>query len=218
VPMDEDWPTVDNAETTYSPLKAAMERVLLAADLPVTVLRPGAIHGPYSPALREWYYIKRALDGRSRCVLAYDGGGRFHPSSTANIAALVLACAEQPGHRVLNAVEDDCPTEAEIGAAVFDAMGHQAEFLTFPGPPRGHLGDSPWGVPKPFVMSMERARQEVGYTAPVTYRQGVERDIEWVQRALASSGGTDGPLPPGLAFASDSWFDYAAEDAYRGLG
>lgn len=34
VPITEDWPTLDNAEQTYSPLKAAMERELLRGPPP----------------------------------------------------------------------------------------------------------------------------------------------------------------------------------------
>ncbi len=66
VPLHETDRIVDNAERTYSPLKAAMERRLWQTDdLPVSILRPGAIHGPFSPALREWYFVKRALDKRA---------------------------------------------------------------------------------------------------------------------------------------------------------
>jgi nucleoside-diphosphate-sugar epimerase len=216
--VDEDWPVVDNGEQTYSPLKAAMERVLLSSELPVTVLRPGAVHGPYSAGLREWFYIKRALDGRSRCVLAYDGQGRFHTSSTTNIAALALACAEQPGRRVLNAVDDESLTDAQIGAAVFEAMGHRAEILHFGGPPRGDLGASPFAVPKPFVVSADRAHREVGYVAPMTYRQSIELDIDWVRRSLAQRPGRDWQevFPGVLDFGAASWFDYGAEDAFGG--
>lgn len=220
VPISEDWPTVDNDETTYSPLKASMERVLLQSDAAVSILRAGAIHGPYSPGLREWYYIKRALDGRRRCVLAWDGGGRFHPAATVNIAELVRACADAPGRRVVNAVDDEAPTDAEIATTVFEVLGQEVELLSFPGPPRGTLGDSPWAIAKPFVLSMERAHQELGYRPAVTYRGGVELDVEWVQRTLAGPaesdrGGQEGvPLSP--AFGPDSWFDYEAEDAFRG--
>lgn len=220
VPITEDWPTIDNAEQTYSPLKAAMERVLLAGELPVSILRAGAIHGPHSRGLREWYFIKRVLDGRGRAVLAGNGGGRFHPASTVNIAALIAACAEHPGRRALNAVDDECPSEAEIGRTIFEAMGHPADIVTFAGPPRGDLGGTPWGVAKPFVLSMERARHEVGYVAKLSYAEAVRLDIEWVLRTIEESG-----LPldawreifPGfLRAGADDWFDYDAEDEFAG--
>lgn len=220
VPIDEDWPTVDNEKQTYSPLKAAMERVLLEGDLPVSVLRAGAIHGPHSPGLRELFFIKRALDGRRRVVLAWDGVGRFHPASTTNIAALIAACAGSPGRRVLNAVDEECPTEAEIGRTVFDMMGHRADILTFPGPPRKGLGESPWGVAKPFVLSMQRARDQVGYQPQVSYPQAVQLDIDWAVRTVNESQlpaeAWREIFPSLIHFGADSWFHYEAEDAFPG--
>jgi nucleoside-diphosphate-sugar epimerase len=66
VPIPEDQPTVAPGEDTYRTRKAALELELLAAqdELPTTILRPGAIHGPYSPLPREPYFVKRNLDGR----------------------------------------------------------------------------------------------------------------------------------------------------------
>ena len=222
VPLTEDDPTVQSSAQTYSPLKAAMERRLLsAADLPVSILRPGAIHGPNSPALREWFFVKRVLDGRPRAVLAYDGASRFGTSATANIAELVALCAEQPGRRVLNAADDEAPTVAEIGRAVFDVMGHEAEILTFDGPPRDELGSSPWAIPNPVVLSMAAARVQLGYTPAVSYAEGLAEDIRWVRDAVAAGERRGEPweqLFPAIVsrYGADGWFPYAAEDAYAG--
>ncbi|SDS51085.1 Nucleoside-diphosphate-sugar epimerase [Friedmanniella luteola] len=216
VPITEDWPTVDNAEQTYSPLKAAMERELLGGSLPVSLLRAGAVHGPGSAALREWYYIKRALDRQERVTLPWGGEGRFHPASTANLAALALACAEAPGHRVLNAVDEECPTDAEIGRAVFELLGHEAEITTVAGPPRDDAPASPWSTPKPFVLSMARARDDVGYVAPLTWRAALEKDVDWAVRAVRRAeddGGSWHDVFPDLrAWGADDWFSYRAEE------
>jgi hypothetical protein len=182
----------------------------------VSILRAGAIHGPGSVALREWFFIKRVLDGRRQVALAWDGLSRFHPASTANIAALVLACTQTSGNHLLNAVDDDCPTAAEIGHAIFDAMGHQADILTFSGPPHDEVGSSPWSVPKPFVLSMARAHAEVGYTAAMPYQDSVEIDIEWAVRAVEQAESRGGSwhdvFPALLSWGADQWFDYDAED------
>ncbi len=73
VPVPETQPTVAPGEATYSARKAALERELLGAGVgsPVTVLRAGAVHGPYSPLPRELYFVRRNLDGRQGRVLAY---------------------------------------------------------------------------------------------------------------------------------------------------
>jgi Nucleoside-diphosphate-sugar epimerases len=220
VPITEDQPTVDNDEKTYSPLKAALERRLLATDgLPVSILRPGAIHGPFSNMLREWYFIKRAIDHRPRVVLAYDGESRFSTTSTANLAELIRLCAEQPGARVLNAADEENLSVTEIGRDIFAAMGQLAEIATFPGPPRGALGGSPWSVPRPIVLGMQRARDEIGYKQPVRYADAVRDEIEWMLDVLAGAARRQQSwrdVFPALTtrYGADAWFPYEAEDEF----
>jgi nucleoside-diphosphate-sugar epimerase len=89
VPIPETQRTVDPGPATYSTRKIAVERTLLDhAKTPVTVLRPGAIHGPGPRLPREWWFVKRILEGRKVIPLAYRGTSRFHTTSVANIAAL----------------------------------------------------------------------------------------------------------------------------------
>jgi hypothetical protein len=219
-PVTESDPTIDNAEQTYSPLKAAMERVLLGTpDLPVSILRPQAIHGPHGAFLREWFFVKRALDARPHVVLAYEGLSRFGTTSTATIAELVRLCAERPGVRVLNAADENAPTVREIGEAVFDMLGREVRLIGMPGEARGDLGTSPWAVPNPFVLSMDRAAAEIGYLPLGTYRELVAPAIEWIVDAAAAAhaeGRTWREAFPRLVerYGADSWFDYDAEDAY----
>jgi nucleoside-diphosphate-sugar epimerase len=89
VPIPEEQPTVPAGPSTYSTGKVALENVLLGSELPVTVLRPGAIAGPDSVFPREWWFVKRALDRRPAQVLNFNGESRFHTTSTANLPALV---------------------------------------------------------------------------------------------------------------------------------
>lgn len=220
VPIAEDQPTIDNDEKTYSPLKAQLERRLLETEgLPVSILRPGAVHGPYSNMLREWYFIKRALDRRPHVVLAYDGESRFSTTATANLAELIRLCGEQPGVRVLNAADEEGLSVAEIGRTVFAAMAHAADILTFPGPPRGALGGSPWSVPNPIVLSMQRARDELGYKQPVRYADAVREEIEWMRDVLAGAARRQQSwreVFPALTtrYGADAWFVYDAEDEF----
>ncbi|MFC6356393.1 hypothetical protein [Luethyella okanaganae] len=221
VPLREDSPLVDNDEQSYSPLKAAVERRLLDdAALPVSILRPGAIHGAHSPMLREWFFVKRALDERPATLLAYDGESRFSTSATANIAELVALCAESPGRRVLNAVDDESLTVAEMGRIVYEVLGHDGEVRGIAGPPTdAGVGASPWALTHPIVMSMERARTELGYRPVVSYTESVEGDIRWALDAVAaaeSAGRTWREAFPALVarYGANEWFPYDAEDAY----
>lgn len=220
VPIPEDWKTLPDGDD-YGSRKAALERLLLATDgLPVSILRPGTLHGPHSASLHHWSFIKRALDGRRVVPLAYDGQSRFSTSSSVNVAALIKLCVEQPGRRVLNAVDDQALTVAEIGRKVFQTMGHDAAFVTFPGPPREHrVGFNPWGVPKPIVLDGRKAQQELGYQPAISYDDAVRMDIEWaveaVERARAAGGDWHDVFPDVISrYGSDGWFPYAAEDAF----
>ena len=220
VPITEDHPTVGDAgpgaRTSYSAGKAALERALLEFDdLPVTILRPGAIHGPESPALREWYFLQRALDGRERVPLAYRGESRFSTSATVNIAELVRLAAEHPGRRVLNAVDEPAPTVLEIGQDVFAHVGHTAEFDLLAGPPVDGVGAHPWAVPTPMVLSMQAAREQLGYEPLGTHRSTIGSALDWMLARVAEGDWRE--LFPGLArYGAENWFDYAAED--RALG
>lgn len=212
VPVTEKQRTVRPGDTTYSTGKAALERELLAAgaDLPTTVLRPGAVHGPYSPLPRELYFVKRALDGRPVRVLAHGGTSRFHTSGARNIAELIRLAAARPGSRVLNACDPQAPTVAEIGRAVDAVMGVAPETV-FLDAPDGSVGTSPWSVERPVVLDMTAAERELDYRPVVAYAESLPETVEWLTGQLAQR---DWRVAfPKLAGAYPDLFDYPAEDA-----
>jgi nucleoside-diphosphate-sugar epimerase len=231
VPVPEDWPTVDSSALNgqsalsghgaYGANKAAMERLLLSTEgIPVSILRPGTLHGPHSASLHQWSFIKPALDRRPHVVLAYDGRSRFSTSAVANVAELIFLCAAHPATRVLNAADDEALTVAEIGARMFAEMRHECEIITFPGPPRADgLGFNPWGVPDDIVLDMRQAPAEVGYCPAVSYAEALRADIDWAVRAVAeaeAAGKSWHDVFGGLIgrFGTACWFPYDAEDAY----
>lgn len=217
VPVTEQHPTVTDEREGYSTQKAALERALLDIDgLPVTVLRPGAIHGPESPALREWYFIKRALDDRGRVPLTDRGESRFATTATTVIAELVRLAAEHPAARVLNAADEPGPTALEIGQAVFAHLDHKAEFDLLPREAAGEVGRHPWAVPSPVVLSMQAARDELGYESAGSHRSTIGPAIDWMLGEVADA---DWRVRfPALAdrYGAAAWFDYEAEDSLLG--
>ncbi|GAB2851215.1 hypothetical protein GCM10027074_17360 [Streptomyces deserti] len=215
VPIPEDQPTVPPGDTTYSTGKAALERELLAAGdrLPTTLLRAGAIHGPYSPLPRELYFVKRNLDGRRRRVLAHGGESRFHPAAARTIAELVRLAAARPGSRALNACDPEAPTVAEIGAAIDAVMGAETGTALLDGPePAPSVGRSPWSVPLPVVCDMSAARRELGYRPVVSYTESLPKTVDWLTRRLSERDWRE--AFPILARVYPGLFDYAAEDAW----
>jgi len=211
-PIPETHPTVDPGPATYSTQKVALERQLLDhAEVPVTVLRPGAIHGPGSVHPREWWFIKRMLDGRTAIPLAYKGHSRFHTSSVLNIAALVRTVLENPGTRILHAADPEALTVAEIGKAISSHLSYAGALVPiatdgYPAP----VGATPWSVPRPFVLDTQAALS-LGYKPAVTYEGTVSATCDWIIQEAAGRDWRD--VFPVLASYPRDLFDYAAEDA-----
>ncbi|MFF3615771.1 NAD-dependent epimerase/dehydratase family protein [Streptomyces sp. NPDC002580] len=215
VPIPERQATVPPGEATYSTRKVALERELLAAGdrLPTTLLRAGAVHGPYGRAPRELYVVKRNLDGRRRRVLAYGGASRFHPVSVHTLAELIRLAAARPGSRVLNACDPDAPTVAEIARAVDAVMGAETEDVLVDGPPPSPtVGDTPWTVPLPVICDMSAAERELGYRPVVRYADTLPETIASIERQLTGRDWRE--AYPAMARNYGDLFDYAAEDAW----
>ncbi|MEU1491778.1 NAD-dependent epimerase/dehydratase family protein [Streptomyces sp. NPDC005776] len=216
VPLAESQATVAPGGATYATRKIRLERDLLAAgdSLPVTLLRAGAVHGPYCRSPRELYFVKRALDGRARRVLAYGGASRFHPVHAANVAELIRLAARKPASRVLNAADPQAPTVAEIGEAVDAVLGRSTQTVLMPGEPTPEgVGETPWSSAHPIVYDMSAAERELGYRAVTGYAESLPETVEWIAGQLADREWTDA-YPAMLRSYGTRLFDYAAEDAW----
>ncbi len=211
VPIPETQLTARPGDATYSTQKVAMEQTLLEQDaIPVTVLRPCAVHGPGAEGAREWWVVGRARDARRYLPLAYGGGTTFHPTSTANLAELACLAAEQPGTRVLNCGDPDPPDVRTLVRLAGAAVDYHPIEVLLPGAPEAAVGESPWTAPKPFILDMTAAQQALGYKPVTTYAAAVQETSRWLldhtrarfwQEAL-----------PQLAPAADVIFPYEAED------
>ncbi|WP_406379643.1 NAD-dependent epimerase/dehydratase family protein [Streptomyces sp. NBC_01618] len=216
VPIPETRRTVPARDATYGTRKVQLEQDLLAVGnaLPVTLLRAGAIHGPYCRSPRELYFVKRLLDGRERRVLSYEGASRFHPVHSANLAELIRLAAGRPGSRVLNAGDPQAPTVAEIGAAVDAVLGRSTETALMAGAPgEDGVGETPWSCPHPVVYDMAAAERELGYRPVTGYAQSLPETVEWIAAQLAGRDWTEA-YPAVLRSYGAKLFDYAAEDAW----
>ena len=207
-------PTVAPGDESYSTKKVAIEQVLLGQDaLPATLIRAGAIYGPGGDA-REWYFVKRVLDGRRFVLLGNRGESRFHPVSTDNLAELIWLAAKRPGRRVLNAGDPGPPTLLEISRAIAAALDHDwTEVLL---PTLAEPCETPWTGPKPVVLEMTEAAFEIGYRPVTTYERAVGATCEWLVAATKERPWQE--LMPRMAEHMQDSFDYRAEDELlRGL-
>ncbi|HEX6490068.1 MAG TPA: NAD-dependent epimerase/dehydratase family protein [Gaiellaceae bacterium] len=213
VPITEAQRIAEPGPATYSTRKAAIEQLLLGQDeLPATVVRPGAIHGPGGQWNREWYVVKRVLDRRRFIALADQGRSRFHTTSVDNLAELLWLAAERPGFRALNCGDPSPPSVLEIVRAIAGAMEHDWAELLLPrsqgleGP-----GETPWSVPKPVVLDLSEAELQLGYRPLKSYERAVPRTIEWLVEATRRRPWEE--VLPGTARNLPQAFDYEAEDA-----
>jgi nucleoside-diphosphate-sugar epimerase len=206
--VTEAHPTVPPADATYSTRKVMMERTLLdGARVPVTVLRPCAIHGPGSSHAREWWFIKRALDSRRRVPLAYCGRSRFHTTAAETIAETCRVSVEAGGSRILNVGDPDPPDVAEIGRLIGEAMRHEWHFMPV-AEGLGLVGRTPWSVPRPFLMDTVSS-QRLGVQAR-PYAHFVPSTCAALIEAASTQSWEQ--AFPALARYPYDLFDYAAED------
>lgn len=215
VPIPERQRTVEPGPQTYSTKKAAIERALLGQDrVPATVIRACAVHGPSSALPREWYFVKRILDGRRFVPLAYGGRSVFHTTSVDNVAELVWLCAEHPATRVLNCGDPEPPSVLEISRTIAAIFQHEWAEVLLGGPPTpAKVGATPWSTPKPFVVDMLAAELDVRYRPVTRYEKAVEATCRWLVDATRDRDWRE-LLPDWAVGYLGEKFDYAAEDAF----
>ena len=214
MPVTEAQATAAPGRGGYAVEKVELEHAWLAGDVPTTVLRPGAIHGPRAENPREWFAVKRALDGRGDVVLSYGGASRFHTSAVENIAEIVRLAARQPGNRVLNAVDPEALTSAEIVRAAYATLGREVSVHPLAGAPEGNVGINPWGVPGPLVLDMSAAAERLGYSPVVGYAESLPAYLDWIVETSRAGDRQEAFTVFARAQGDRDLFDYAAEDAW----
>ena len=230
-PIREDQPTMAPSagpdyqnRDGYGACKVAAEQVLLDSGAPVTVLRPGKVHGPWAARPREWVFVKRVLDRRPAVFLARRGADVAQTVAAENVAALIETVADKPGCRILNSADPDAPSGLEISRAIAGLLGHNWEeiLLDDPSDPAdpgntgnaadAALGRHPWDTRFPIVLDMTAAL-DLGYVPAGNYATTVAAEVEWLTSAAAGREGDRA-----LDWLSDPYFDsfldYGREDQY----
>jgi nucleoside-diphosphate-sugar epimerase len=210
VPIPESQPTVEPGDATYSTKKAKLERILLENDrVPAAVVRPCAIYGRGDRMAREWFFVKRALDGRPHVVLTNRGEGHFHTTASENIGELVRLIAGAPRTGAFNCGDPDPPTVLELARTIGEAAGHRyAEVLLADPAGRGEAGQTPWSAPKPLLVDMSKAERELRYRPATTWEDALPRQVEWLVAATRDRDWRE-VLPRGAEYLQ---FDYESED------
>ena len=211
--IDETNPTVSPGPASYATRKIAMEQAMLSGHVPVTILRPCAIYGFKARHPREWWFVKRALDGRTRVPICFEGRSVFHTSSSIGIASLTRLCLERRETAILNIADPNPLSVAEISVAIGRAVNTAFELKSFAGPPKppAFVGRSPWSCEHPIALSTHRARS-LGWDGGPAYADAVAPYCQWLVDTARKGDWLD-HFAGFHQYAFDP-FDYRAEDEF----
>nr|WP_090582572.1 nucleoside-diphosphate sugar epimerase [Arthrobacter sp. ov407] len=182
-PIREDAPTLPPAgddvnpfsREGYAPCKVAAELAALDSGLPVTVIRPSKVHGPWTRQARTQGIVEYMLRGEPTIELA-DPDTVDHLSAAANVAALIETLAAHPGPRILNAADPDTPSALQIVQAIAAQLAWSGAIDLVPNTPE--RGEHPWRTPMTLDTT---AAQELGYKPAGNGLDLLADEVEWVQ-------------------------------------
>jgi len=218
VPLTEDSPLreqLSDAGLDYN--KTAIEQAVINdPNLPATILRLPATHGPGDDKHRLFPYIKRMDDGRPAILLdeAY-AGWRWSRGYVEDVAhAIALAVTdERAAGRIYNVAYSETLSEAEWVTAIarvnrsnprleagIARRSNVSEVIALPSdqlPPS--LRRDMLDFTQQYQVDSSRIRRELGYSEIVPFDEALRRTIAW-ERAN----------PPEQILPEN--FDYAAED------
>jgi nucleoside-diphosphate-sugar epimerase len=207
---EDDARTSESAPDRHAAHTAMGERTVMEAndrgDFEAVILRYTMVYGPYSYMPFEWYFVKRALDGRSRLVLESDGltvPQRGYGPNLAHGVVLALGAPSAAG-QVINLGDERSLTVRGIAEEVARALNHQWEIVSAP------LAMSPCS--NPFSMrgntffDLHKARTLLEYRDVVAVDEATTATAMWLR---------DNPPEPGGALErslGSRAFDYERED------
>ncbi len=216
-PWTEDLPTNPEGPTSYGGFKAVAEAGMLArhraSGFPATIVRPAAIYGPDNNIYdMETPMFLRLLERRP--VLVPHGGlvvGSYGHVDDLCDAMLSLVGKSSAFGQVLNISGDSLDVNRYI-AVLAEVAGAEPDVVYLPDemldavdkPIFSHL----FGKRHHAMVSIEKAKQHIGYTYRYDLRSGHEDTYEWFRRRGFS--GDHSPMMDPMWQAS---WDFASEAA-----
>lgn len=180
----------------YNRTKIMAERLALAADLPVTVVRPATIYGPRSVP----FAVEIAKLIRQRLMAVIDGGratGGFCYVDNAVEGILLAAASPESRNRIYNLSDGTGVTWKTYVDALADGLGCGRPWIDLPSRSALFLATMMEKLQaRPlltrhavYLLSRNqefpnaRAVRELGYTPTVSFKQGMQNTIDWLRRA-----------------------------------
>lgn len=191
IPLTEDSPLRSrratdsgNEEDGYDNVE--VERALLQAGLPVTILRLPATYGPGDPQHRLSGYLQRMDDRRPAIILEKrHASWRWTRGYVENVAeAIVLAIEhEKAAGRIYNVGARQSYTEAEWVRRIGEAAGWAGEVVDLPHAVLPEELRSPLDFTQDYVVDTTRIRTELGYRETIDEATALDRTIDWERQS-----------------------------------
>jgi nucleoside-diphosphate-sugar epimerase len=189
LPLAEDSPrrTAPSPSRGSSHDNVAMEDGLHGAPA-ITILRPGAIYGPYlhPRVFREWYLVGKVARGEHRLPLPDGGTQLFHRVATDRVGRAVAAAVDRAPGGLWECNLGD-PRDFTFGALAA-LVARRLDWDWEPVPVAWADGDHPWNVRHPVVTDTTRLREVLGVLDPDPVA-ATEAQIAWLweRRSEAAS-------------------------------
>jgi nucleoside-diphosphate-sugar epimerase len=194
VPVTEQMPVVTSEkEHRFSHLIAQTEQIVLDYHANAAHFRYPYVYGPRQLVPREWSIIRRALDKRSRIVLADAGLSLSTHGYVANLAHAVLLAVDKPkasSGEIYNCGDDTQFTLSQVVEAIATKMNHQFEIISMPydlalparpyitGPSTHHR-----------VMDTSKIKNQLGYRDINPVVEALGLTVDWLLENRPDPGG-----------------------------
>lgn len=163
--------------------KITVERTIMTANatgaFPATILRLPAVYGPWDNQIREYFFIKRILDGRTRLVLGSGADWLWQRGYVEDIASAIVLVLENPktNGQVYNVGHHNVWTVRQLATKIAEFMDWKWEIVSFP--------DKilPQGFPFPYrphiVVDTSKIRFQLGFKENFSLETGLKATIKW---------------------------------------
>ena len=178
----------------YGVQKAAVEKIVLDASdrLPATVLHPGHISGPGWPVVNPVGNLDpqvwRTLAAGEPLAVPLDGVATMVHVHAADVAQAFLAAVDAPGAvgRAFHVVADRAASTRGLAEAAAGWFGREADLRPVTWEEFGatttaeHAQASRDHLQRSHVMSIDAAREHLGYVPQYTPDQALREAVEWL--------------------------------------
>ena len=183
--------------------KVAVEREVMGAASPNTVVRLPMVYGPGDPLHRLYGLVKRVSDRRPAIILSEDHaawrGPRGYVDNVAHAIALA-ATSQRAFDRTYHVCDEPTLTELDWQKKIAAQSNWPGRFVVLPAQLTPNHLALHGNAAQHLVADSTRIREELGYAETVPIDEAVRRTIAWEQANPPTNAGFH-------------QFDYPAEDA-----